>query len=127
MAASKPRPLSPHLQVYRLPLLAILSISHRITGAALVGGTVLLVVWLVAAAMGPEAYAALEGLLVSPLGIVLLLGWAFALFYHTANGIRHLWWDAGQGLELGPAYASGWIVLAAAAVLTIATALIALV
>jgi len=113
------RPLSPHLQVYRWQLTSVLSILHRATGAALSLGTILLVCWLMAAAEGPEAYAGMQGFLRSWLGLLLLFGWSVALFYHLCNGIRHLWWDTGRGLELKSVYAGGWAVLAATAVLTI--------
>ncbi len=116
---SQNRPLSPHLQVYRLPLLALLSIGHRLTGLALAIGTFLLVWWLVAAATGPEAYATAQGFISSVIGRLLLFGWTLALFYHLCNGIRHLFWDVGYGYELKSAYASGWAVLAAAVALTL--------
>ncbi len=112
------RPLSPHLQVYRLPLLAVLSVVHRATGVALAAGMVLLAWWLGAAAAGPDAYAAVQAVLGSILGRLVLLGFTVSLFYHLANGIRHLLWDIGWGYELPRAYASGAVVLAATAVLT---------
>ena len=112
------RPLSPHLQVYRPQLTSMLSILHRLTGVALAVGTLLLVWWLVAAAAGPDAFATAQAFLSSFIGLLLLFGWTFALFYHLANGIRHLAWDAGWGFELGQVYASGWVALAAAAALT---------
>ena len=115
------RPLSPHLQVYRLPMLAILSIFHRITGVALAVGTLLLTYWLVAAASGPDAFATAQGLIGSIIGRLLLFGWSFALFFHLCNGIRHLIWDAGYGFEIASATRSGMTVVAAAAVLTLAT------
>lgn len=111
-SASHPRPLSPHLQVYRLPMLANLSILHRATGVALSVGTLLLVWWLVAAATGESAYAQATAFTGSWLGKLLLLGWTASLFYHLANGIRHLFWDAGHGFEIGTAEKSGWFVLA---------------
>jgi succinate dehydrogenase / fumarate reductase, cytochrome b subunit len=120
------RPLSPHLQVYRWQLTSVLSILHRVTGVALSLGTILLVCWLVAAAEGPEAYAGMQGFLRSWLGLVLLFGWSVALFYHLCNGIRHLWWDTGRGLELKSVYAGGWAVLAATAGLTITAWLVGL-
>ncbi len=113
------RPLSPHLQVYRPQLTSVLSITHRLTGVALAAGTLLLVWWLVAAASGPEAYAIVQGFVGSIIGRLMLLGWTLALFYHLANGIRHLFWDAGYLLELKGAYASGWLVLLASVVLTL--------
>ena len=113
------RPLSPHLQVYRWQLTSVLSILHRTTGVALSLGTILLVCWLVAAAQGPEAYAGMQGFLRSWLGLLLLFGWSVALFYHLCNGVRHLWWDTGRGLELRSVYGGGWAVLASTAALTI--------
>jgi succinate dehydrogenase / fumarate reductase, cytochrome b subunit len=113
------RPLSPHLQVYKLPLLALMSITHRITGVALVLGTLLLAYWLAAAAYGPAAYARAVSLIGSPIGMLLLFGWSAALFFHLSNGIRHLFWDTGWGYELPQAYKSGRIVLVSTAVLTV--------
>jgi succinate dehydrogenase / fumarate reductase cytochrome b subunit len=78
-----------------------------------------LVSWLGAASDGPQSYAAFQHFMGSWIGLVLLFGWSVALFYHTCNGIRHLWWDTGHGLELKSVYASGWTVLAATAALTI--------
>ncbi|MGF1527732.1 MAG: succinate dehydrogenase, cytochrome b556 subunit [Candidatus Competibacterales bacterium] len=117
--ATSNRPLSPHLQIYRLPLLALLSISHRATGVALAVGTLLLTYWLAAAAAGPEAFATAQGLLGSWLGRIVLFLWTLALFYHLGNGIRHLVWDAGYGFQLATAQRSGWLVVAAAPILTV--------
>jgi succinate dehydrogenase / fumarate reductase, cytochrome b subunit len=114
-----PRPLSPHLQVYRWQLTSVLSILHRASGVALTLGTILLVWWLVAAAEGPQAYARVQWFLGSWVGRILLFGWSIALFYHLCNGLRHLWWDTGRGLELKSVYASGWAVVAATSVLTL--------
>jgi succinate dehydrogenase / fumarate reductase, cytochrome b subunit len=112
------RPLSPHLQVYHLPMLARLSISHRITGVGLLGGLVLLAWWLGAAAAGPESFAFAQAVLGSFLGRLVLLGFTAALFYHLANGVRHLAWDAGMGYEIKQAYASGRAVLVITVVMT---------
>jgi len=116
---SDPRPLSPHLQIYRWQLTSVLSILHRGSGIWLSVGAILLVWWLGAAADGPQAYAAFTGFLRSWLGLLLLLLWSAALFYHLCNGIRHLWWDTGRGLSLESVYAGGWTVVVASAVLTI--------
>ena len=113
------RPLSPHLQIYRPQITSILSISHRATGLALSLGTLLLVWWLVALAQGPEAFASAQSFAGSWLGRFLLLGWTFSLFFHLANGIRHLCWDAGYGFEIKTATASGWVVVVASAALTL--------
>jgi succinate dehydrogenase / fumarate reductase cytochrome b subunit len=106
------------LQVYRLPFVALLSILHRITGVALVAGSLLLAYWLGAAAFGPEHFARANACLGSPIGLILLFGWSAALYYHLCNGVRHLLWDIGWGYELGQAKASGYVVLAATAALT---------
>lgn len=116
--SSQERPLSPHLQVYRLQITSVMSILHRLTGIALAAGTLLLVWWLVAAASGPASFAAVQGFVGSVVGRILLFGWSWALFYHLANGIRHLAWDAGWGFELKTVYASGWTVAAASLLLT---------
>jgi succinate dehydrogenase / fumarate reductase cytochrome b subunit len=115
------RPLSPHLQVYRPQITSILSILHRITGVFLTLGTVLLTWWLVSAAYGPEAFARSQGFLGSVIGHLVLWGFTFSLFYHLANGIRHLLWDFGWGFELDQVRLSGLVTVAAAAVLTLIT------
>ena len=117
--ASHERPLSPHLQIYRPQITSVLSILHRMTGVALAVGTLLLVYWLVAAAIGPQAYAAAQDFVSSKLGRLLLLGWTWALFYHLCNGIRHLVWDAGYGFELDTLAKSGWVVVAVSVGLTL--------
>ena len=115
---ARTRPLSPHLQVYRLPLPALLSISHRVTGVVLAAGSLVLAYWLVAVASGLEAFARAQALLGSIPGRVLLLAITFSLFYHLGNGIRHLFWDAGLGFELRTAHRSGIAVIVAAIALT---------
>ena len=119
--AKSDRPLSPHLQVYRVQWTMVLSMLHRVTGVALGVGTLLLAWWLVAAASGPEAFATVQAVVRSIPGRFVLLGFTFSLFYHLANGIRHLFWDVGIGFELKAARASGWIALSLAVVLTIAS------
>jgi succinate dehydrogenase / fumarate reductase cytochrome b subunit len=113
------RPLSPHLQIYRPQLTSVLSISHRVAGLALVAGTLLLVWWLVAAATGPEAFGRVQRFAGSWLGILVLLGWSFALFWHLCMGLRHLSWDTGWGLDIPNVYRTGWAAVVAAAVLTV--------
>lgn len=127
MTTRSERPLSPHLQIYRPQLTSALSIFHRISGVFLALGTLLLTAWLVAAASGPDAFAAVQGFIGSILGYLLLLGWSAALFYHLANGIRHLFWDAGYGFELVNVYRSGYAVLIATGVLTLAAWIVGLV
>jgi succinate dehydrogenase / fumarate reductase cytochrome b subunit len=89
-------------------------------------GTLLLVWWLLAAASGPGAFAAVQWFLGSWLGILLLFGWTWALMYHLANGIRHLMWDTVTGLDLPVVYLSGRIALVASVVLTLLVWLVAL-
>lgn len=113
------RPLSPHLQIYRWQITSVLSILHRLTGLALSLGTLLLVWWLVALASGPDAFATAQAFVGSWLGRLLLLGWSFSLFFHLANGIRHLFWDAGYGFEIKTTTASGWAVVVASVALTV--------
>ncbi len=106
------RPLSPHLQVYDLPLAARISILHRITGTALSGGIILLVYWLWALASGPESYQQAQAILGSWLGLLILLGFSFALFLHLCHGIRHLIWDMSAGLDKSSAASSNiWIII----------------
>ena len=123
---SDDRPLSPDLQIYRPQLTSVLSITHRLTGVALSVGSPLLVFWLMMAAAGPQPYAALHVVLASWLGLVLLLGLTFSLFFHLCNGIRHLFWDAGYGFDLSAIYASGWAVVVISAGLTLAAWIISL-
>jgi len=91
------RPLSPHLQVYRWPPTMLASILNRATGIAISVGSLLLVWWLAAAATGPDAFNLVQNFVRSPLGLLLMLGWSAALFYHLFGGIRHLAWDMGYG------------------------------
>lgn len=119
--ATRERPLSPHLQVYRPQLTSAMSIFHRITGCALTVGALMIVWWLVAAARGAAAYNAFSDFASGPFGILVLFGFSVALYYHLCAGIRHLMWDAGHGLDLKTAYRSGYIALGATAVLTVVT------
>jgi succinate dehydrogenase / fumarate reductase cytochrome b subunit len=95
--SARERPLSPHMQIYRWPLPMIMSIVHRITGAGLYFGTLLLVWWLVAAGQGPNAYSKVSGFIGSLFGRVILFGYTWALIHHMLGGIRHLIWDSGHG------------------------------
>jgi len=113
------RPISPHLQIYKFQLTSVLSILHRFTGLGLVAGAAVLVGWLIAAAHGAAAFDTAQTIAGAWYGRLLLFLWAFALFYHLCNGIRHLGWDAGLGLDLPSVYLTGWIVVIAAAVLTV--------
>jgi len=119
-SSAKPvvRPLSPHLQIYRLPLAAILSITHRATGVALSAGTLLLTYWIASAAYGPEAYNTAMSFISSWVGVVILFGFSAALFFHTCNGIRHLVWDTGRSFELADTAKTNILVLLGTVVLT---------
>lgn len=117
--SERARPLSPHLQVYRFEWPMLLSITHRITGVGLVAGAVVFVWWLTALAIGPAYFAMTQSLLGSWLGRLLLLGWSWAAFYHLCNGVRHLCWDAGLGLDLRTARASGAVVAVLSVLLTL--------
>jgi succinate dehydrogenase / fumarate reductase cytochrome b subunit len=113
------RPLSPNIQIYRPQLTSVLSIANRISGIVLSLYAILLVVWLVAAAAGPQAYSKVYVFMGSGVGRVLLFGGTFSFFLHFCGGIRHLFWDAGYGFELRTIYASGWMVVLVSSVLTI--------
>ena len=106
------RPLSPHLQVYRLPLTAITSILHRATGVALVW-------WLMAAATGGGYFEFVQSIMGSWIGLLILFGFSFALFFHLCNGIRHLFWDSGYGFEIETAEKATKLVIASSVVLTV--------
>jgi succinate dehydrogenase / fumarate reductase cytochrome b subunit len=114
------RPLSPNIQIYRPQLTSVLSILNRITGVLLSACAVVLVVWLVAAASGPRSFAAVQGAIASWIGQIVLFGATFAFFLHLCGGIRHLFWDTVHGFELRSIYISGWAVVAASVVLTVA-------
>ncbi len=113
------RPLSPHLQVYRWPLSMALSIGHRVTGVGLGIGTLLLTWWLVAAAVSDDAFTTVQWFLATPIGLLLLLGWTVALFFHFFAGLRHLAWDAGYGFDPPWYNRSGWAVVIATIAATI--------
>jgi succinate dehydrogenase / fumarate reductase cytochrome b subunit len=93
------RPLSPHLSIYRPMLTMLMSIAHRITGAALYAGTLLLVWYLLAAAVGGPAFADASWFMRSLFGQFVLLAFTFAFLHHFFGGIRHMIWDAGYGLR----------------------------
>ena len=114
--ATRERPLSPHLQVYRWQITMTMSILHRVSGVILTFGAFVLAWWLLAVATGGDGYERAAACLASPLGKFALFGFSLALVYHLLNGIRHLLWDAGWGFEIPEFYRTGWTV----AVLTVA-------
>lgn len=112
------RPLSPHLTIYRFAYTMALSILHRVTGVALSAGFIVLVLWLAALAGGERTYGAYLGFAGAwPFRLLLAL-WVVAFVYHFCNGIRHLFWDAGKGLERAQARRSARIVVVTAAVMS---------
>ena len=121
------RPLSPHLQVYRLPLTALTSIFHRITGVGLSFGMLLLVLWLAAAAYGPSTYAIATEFITSPIGYLMLIGFSVGLFFHLCNGIRHLLWDVGMNFEIEETKRANVLVIISSIVLTVVSWYMALV
>lgn len=120
IAATRPRPKSPNIQIYRPQLTSVLSILNRITGNVLSACAVILVIWLMAAAAGPRAYGVVQGVIASAVGQIVLFAATFAFFLHLCGGIRHLVWDTVHGFELRSIYISGWLVIAASIVLTVA-------
>src|SRR5210317_1423062 len=124
--ANNNRPTSPHLQIYRLPLTAIMSISHRATGAILTAGMVLTVLFLSALAGGQSSWEAAHGILASWFGQLVMFVFTLALNYHMFNGIRHLFWDVGYGFSLEAADRANKLVLIASAVLTALVWIVAL-
>ncbi len=106
------RPLSPHLQIYKMPINMLMSIVHRITGAALYFGTLIVAALLVAAATSAEAYATVTGLLASWPGLIVMVGYTWALLNHMAGGIRHFIWDTGRGYDLKVVDQLSWGTLA---------------
>ena len=114
------RPLSPHLTIYRPLINMVMSFVHRITGAANYVGTVLIAAWLVAAAMGPEAYDTVNALFGHPLGKLILLGYSWSVIHHMLGGMRHLLWDTGRGLQIGAVNALCWLTILGSLALTAA-------
>ena len=112
------RPLSPHLGVYKFMYTMSLSILHRMTGVATTVGFLLFAWWLMALASGADAYDDAMRLLTTPFAKLLLVGFTFSFVYHFCNGIRHLVWDTGRGLERAQARRSGALVVVAALLLT---------
>jgi succinate dehydrogenase / fumarate reductase cytochrome b subunit len=126
MAVSKAdQPLSPHLQIYRPLVNMVMSIIHRMTGAALYLGTIMMGWWLIALASGPEAYAAFQGFIASLIGRLVLFGFTWALVHHMLGGIRHFVWDTGRGFELATVDRMSWATIIGSVVATLAIWVIA--
>ena len=114
------RPLSPHLSVYRMMINMVMSMMHRLTGAALYFGTLLLAAWLVAAAMGERQYAMVNDLFGSPVGKLLLFGYTWAILHHMLGGVRHFIWDTGRGFQIWQVNLLSWLTFLGSVSLTVA-------
>lgn len=114
------RPLSPHLQIYRPMLTMMMSIAHRISGASLAIGFILLAWWLIGVGLGPEAFATVNGFFASLFGRFLLFLFSWALIHHMLGGIRHLIWDTGRALDLASIEVFAWATIIGSTVLTVA-------
>ena len=114
------RPLSPHLGYYRTftQITSLTSIMHRMTGSALVFGSLIVVTWLLALSHGEEPYTRFLSYLTMPLGKLVMMGLSWAFWYHFINGLRHLTWDTGHGLKRETARLSGKIIIAASFIVT---------
>ena len=123
MAEAKrtPRPLSPHLQIYRPQLTSITSILTRLTGNALIVGVMLAVWWLLAAATSDRYYAVADAVATSWFGDLVFTGSLWAVCYHYLAGLRHLYFDAGRGLDIPTAERLGWACIIGSVVLTVLT------
>ena len=115
---TRPRPLSPHLQIYRFTITMAMSIVQRGTGLALYAGTILIAWWLIAAATSQDQFAFVDWLVRSWFGLLVLFGYTWALFHHLLGGLRHFVWDTGAGLEKHTASRLGWATLAGSVLLT---------
>jgi len=118
------RPLSPHLSIYRPQLTSITSIVNRLTGISLLLAAFLIVWWLLAAATSPEAYDLANGVITSVLGDLVMALSVWAVWYHYLAGLRHLYFDAGNGLEIETAEKLGWAVIIGSVVLALLTLII---
>ena len=119
--AAKSRPMSPHLQIYKPQITSVLSITHRLTGVGMVIVLLGLSSWLIAAAVDEEYFALAQRVAGSWFGYLVMIAASGALFYHLSNGIRHLCWDLGYGLEITQVERSGYLVLVSTMVLTVLT------
>ena len=117
--ANRPRPLSPHLTIYRWPLTMILSIMHRVTGAALSLGMIVFILWILTIAFSQNGYNFFLSIMESRLGQLALFLWSFAFFLHFCNGIRHLYWDTGRGFDKDKVELSARLVIFGSVILTI--------
>ena len=106
------RPLSPHLSIYKKVLPAVFSILHRFTGIGMSIGVLLLSIWIILIALGPNYFSIFQSISSYVIFKVFLFFWTMAIFYHLFNGIRYLIWSYGKMMELDAVYKSAYIVLA---------------
>ena len=121
------RPLSPHLQIYRWTWTMAMSVLNRITGCALYFGTVLFAIWILALSSGPPAYDYVSWLFGSPLGLLVMFGYTWALMHHMLGGIRHMIWDTGYGFDFESRMWMSKLTMILSPILTVALWVIALV
>jgi len=114
------RPLSPHLQVYRLTMTVVMSGFHRVTGAVLYFGMLIPAAWLLAAASGPDWFDFVNRILGTSLGRLVLFGYTWGLIHHMLGGVRHLIWDTGRGLDLVSIEIFAWTTIIGSVSLTAA-------
>ena len=120
MAETRTRPLSPHLTIWRWGPHMAVSILHRATGIALsIAGLAILSWWLMALAIGPEAYAVFAKAAHSPIGLIILVGLTWSFFQHLLSGIRHLMTDTGAGFDLRTNKTSAILTIVGSLILTI--------
>ena len=113
----KNRPISPHLTIYKPQYTSVLSILHRITGLALIASLLVVIFWFLSIAFGEKYYVWYLWFISSfPIQTIMILS-IWAIWYHTCNGVRHLLWDIGLGLEIR------WIRPSSIAVLVLSTIL----
>lgn len=124
--SSVARPLSPHLQIYSRLINMVVSILHRLTGAALYFGTALLGWWLIALAQGEKYYNFVSSVMGHPIGLLILFGYTWALIHHMLGGLRHLYWDTGRGFSLDAINRLAWLNVIGSIVITIAIWAVAL-
>lgn len=120
------RPLSPHLDVYKLPLNAVVSILHRATGVAVGGVTMLVALWFLGAASSESTFNVIDWFVTSWIGWLILLAGAASLWFHFFNGIRHLIWDTGAWFGQKRVQRSAMNTIIFAGVATLVTLIVAI-
>lgn len=123
--APRERPLSPHTTIWRWHATMATSILHRVTGCALYGGGLIVALWALALASGPEAYATFKAVLGSFPGKIVMFGLTLSVFYHLAKGVQHLIWDLGHGYKVQTATMGAIVCIAFSIAATIVVWIIA--